>query len=58
MKKVPWRWLATWTLALCFLAWFAAPAMAHEEKDPVCGMMVEVEKAYAKEVYAGQTYYF
>ncbi len=31
---------------------------AHEDKDPVCGMMVEIEKAHAKEMYAGQTFYF
>ena len=33
-------------------------AIAHEEKDPVCGMMVEVEKAHAKESFAGGTYFF
>lgn len=33
-------------------------AWAHEDKDPVCGMMVEIEKAFGKEVYAGQTFYF
>ncbi len=32
--------------------------LAHEEKDPVCGMMVEVEKAHGKSAFAGLTYYF
>jgi len=27
-------------------------------KDPVCGMMVDPEKAPAKSEYKGQTYYF
>ncbi|HEY76109.1 MAG TPA: YHS domain-containing protein [Thermoflexia bacterium] len=27
-------------------------------KDPVCGMMVDPEKAPAKTEYKGQTYYF
>lgn len=27
-------------------------------KDPVCGMMVDPEKAPAKAEYKGQTYYF
>jgi YHS domain-containing protein len=27
-------------------------------KDPVCGMMVDEEKAAAKSVYKGKTYYF
>ncbi len=45
-------------LALGVLVLLSAPAVAHEEKDPVCGMMVEIEKAHGKEVYAGTTYYF
>jgi YHS domain-containing protein len=28
------------------------------EKDPVCGMMVDEEKAAATSVYKGKTYYF
>ncbi|MBC8446981.1 MAG: YHS domain-containing protein [Chloroflexi bacterium] len=27
-------------------------------KDPICGMMVDPEKAPAKAEYKGQTYYF
>ncbi len=27
-------------------------------KDPVCGMMVDEEKAAARSEYKGQTYYF
>lgn len=45
-------------LSLALLAMFALSAVAHEGKDPVCGMMVEIEKAHAKELYSGQTYYF
>ncbi len=33
-------------------------AFAHEAKDPVCGMMVEIEKAHSKESFAGGTYFF
>lgn len=47
-----------WGLSLALLALFALSAVAHEEKDPVCGMMVEIEKAHAKELYSGQSYYF
>lgn len=32
--------------------------MAQEVRDPVCGMMVDPEKAAGKSVYQGQTYYF
>ena len=28
------------------------------ERDPVCGMMVEPERAKATEEHAGKTYYF
>ncbi|WP_424674175.1 YHS domain-containing protein, partial [Candidatus Binatus sp.] len=28
------------------------------ERDPVCGMMVEPERAKATAVHAGKTYYF
>lgn len=27
-------------------------------KDPVCGMEIEAEKAFAKREHAGQTFYF
>ncbi|WP_156890759.1 YHS domain-containing protein [Meiothermus rufus] len=30
--------------------------MAQEVRDPVCGMMVDPEKAAGKSVYQGQTY--
>ncbi len=32
--------------------------MAKQEKDPVCGMMVDPNKAKAKSDYRGNTYYF
>lgn len=34
------------------------PVHAHEEKDPVCGMMVEPESAEHRHDHAGRTYYF
>ena len=36
----------------------AAPAMAHEEEDPVCGMKVDVDTSKWKSQYAGRWYYF
>lgn len=50
-------WVGLWVL-FTGLSVGVPAAWAHEDKDPVCGMMVEIEKGYAKEVYAGQTYYF
>ena len=41
-------------------ALLASPSalFAHEDKDPVCGMMVEIEKAVGTATFAGRTYYF
>lgn len=44
---------------LIFALLSGAPALlAHEDKDPVCGMMVEIEKAAGTATFAGRTYYF
>ena len=43
---------------LLSLALGSSALLAHEEKDPVCGMMIEVEKAHSKSAFAGLTYYF
>ena len=56
MKSSDARRLLAWILAVSLL--MGLPALSHEEKDPVCGMMVEVEKAHAKELFAGQTFFF
>lgn len=53
MKKVR---LAAMTAVLS--PWLVLHSTAHEDKDPVCGMMVEIEKAQGKETYAGQTFHF
>lgn len=53
MKKVR---LAALTAVLS--PWLVLHSAAHEDKDPVCGMMVEIEKAHGKETYAGQTFHF
>jgi len=42
-------------LAACFVS--LGNLRAHEEKDPVCGMLVEIEKAHGTAKYAGKTYY-
>lgn len=56
MKSSDVRWPLAWVLAVSLS--IGLPALAHEEKDPVCGMMVEIEKAHAKETFAGQAFFF
>lgn len=43
---------------LAALGLLAIPSFGHEEKDPVCGMAVEIEKAPERAPYAGKNYYF
>ena len=49
--------IVSWSIVLA-LGLGPLGAFAHEDKDPVCGMMVEIEDAHAKESFAGGTYYF
>ncbi len=47
-----------WAMAAATLSLLSSVATAHEEKDPVCGMAVEIEKATEKMLYAGKNYIF
>ena len=50
----------TWfaVVAAAAVVCVTTPALAHEEKDPVCGMMVAPEGAEHHHDHAGRTYYF
>lgn len=47
-----------WAVTAAALSLFSTVAAAHEEKDPVCGMAVEIEKATERMLYAGKNYIF
>lgn len=55
MLRVRWRVLAP---LLAFLVVAVLRASAHEERDPVCGMMVPVDEAKWTALHGGGTYYF
>lgn len=45
-------------LALALLLLLVPVGLAHEDRDPVCGMPVEIEHAQFKTSYGGKVYYF
>jgi YHS domain-containing protein len=51
------RWVP-WAVTLGAMSLFPALSIGHEDKDPVCGMSVEIEKASEKMLYAGKNYIF
>ena len=59
MHSRPGLWVIV-VLAVVLGAWGVMPrtALAHDERDPVCGMAVDPHTAEHQHDHAGKTFYF